>query len=95
MTQKAKLKRLHTADGADFDRRYADSMGVKAHEDTVKLFQKASMGAADPEVKAFAAKTLPTLRHHLQMARDLAPPPRRTATPSASGTGKAKGATKP
>jgi putative membrane protein len=46
-------------------------MGVTAHEDTVKLFQKASADAKDPEVKAFATKTLPKLQHHLQMAQDL------------------------
>lgn len=71
MMQKGKMKALSTADGADFDRRYAESMGVKAHEDTVKLFQKAANDAKDPDVKAFAAKTLPTLQEHLKMARAL------------------------
>lgn len=71
VAQKAKLKLLSAADGADFDRRYADMLGVKAHEDTVKLFQKAASGARDPEVKAFAAKTLPALKEHLEMARKL------------------------
>lgn len=71
MMQKGKLKMLSSADGAKFDKRYADSMGVKAHEDTVKLFQKAANGAKDPDVKAFAAKTLPTLQEHLKLAREL------------------------
>jgi putative membrane protein len=44
---------------------------VSAHEITVKLFQKAARGAGDADVKAFAAKALPALEHHLQMARDL------------------------
>ncbi|CAN7361407.1 DUF4142 domain-containing protein [Rhizobacter sp. LjRoot28] len=71
VAQKAKLKLLSAADGADFDRRYADMLGVKAHEDTIKLFQKAASGAKDPEVKAFAEKTLPALKEHLEMARKL------------------------
>jgi putative membrane protein len=71
MAQKAKIRLLDSADGAAFDRRYADNFGVAAHEGTIKLFQKAASSAADPDVKAFAAKTLPTLQTHLQMARDL------------------------
>jgi putative membrane protein len=46
-------------------------MGVSAHEDALRLFQKAARDAKDPDVKAFAAKALPTLAHHLQMAHDL------------------------
>lgn len=71
LLQKGKMKALSAADGADFDRRYADGMGVKAHEDAVKLFQKAANGAKDADVKAFASKTLPTLQAHLKMAREL------------------------
>jgi putative membrane protein len=71
VAQKAKMKVLSSADGANFDKRYADSMGVAAHQDTIKLFQKAASGANDPDVKAFASKTLSTLQHHLQMAQDL------------------------
>lgn len=71
MMQKAKLKLLEGADGADFDRRYSETMGLAAHRDTVKLFQKASADARDAEVKAFATKTLPALQHHLEMAQKL------------------------
>lgn len=71
LAQKAKLKLLSLRDGLSFDQHYADSIGVKAHQDTVKLFQKASDEAKDPEVKAFATKTLPVLQHHLDMSRDL------------------------
>lgn len=71
LTQKARLKLLGTHDGPKFDAKFAETVGVNAHEDAVKLFSKASAEAKDPDVKAFAAKTLPTLQHHLQMARDL------------------------
>jgi putative membrane protein len=69
--QKSKAKAMSALDGAKFDRQYADTMGVKAHEDTLKMFQKAATGAKDPDVKAFAAKTLPALQEHLKMSRDL------------------------
>lgn len=71
MAQKAKLKVLSARSGDGFDRDYAEEVGVKAHADTVKLFQKAAQGAKDADVKAFAQKTLPTLQHHLQMAQSL------------------------
>ncbi len=71
IAQKAKLKLLGTHEGAKFDAKYAESVGVSAHEDAVKLFTKAANEAKDADVKAFAAKILPTLQHHLQMAQDL------------------------
>lgn len=71
LTQRAKMKLLSSSDGAKFDQRYSENMGVSAHQDTVKLFQKAANSADDAEVKAFASKTLPTLQHHLEMARAL------------------------
>ncbi|HMC14631.1 MAG TPA: DUF4142 domain-containing protein [Albitalea sp.] len=71
VAQRAKIKLLSARDGAGFDRQYASSMGVSAHEDTIRLFEKAARDAKDADVKAFAAKILPTLAHHLQMARDL------------------------
>lgn len=85
VAQKAKMKMLSSADGANFDKRYADAMGVAAHQDTVKLFQKAAASATDPDVKAFAAKSLPTLQHHLQMAQEL------KATTAKAGNTKAPG----
>ena len=57
--------------GSSFDRHYADSIGVKAHQDTIKLFQKEVDKGSDADVKAWASKTLPTLQHHLEMAQAL------------------------
>jgi putative membrane protein len=71
MAQRAKIKLMQAQDGASFDRRYASTFGVSAHEDTVKLFRKEAQGGKDAEVKAWAAKTLPTLEHHLSMSKDL------------------------
>jgi putative membrane protein len=69
--QKSELKAVDTGDNAKFDERYTKAFGVKAHEDTIKLFQEAAKSATDADVKAFAQKTLPSLQHHLEMAKAL------------------------
>jgi putative membrane protein len=69
--QKADLKLVSSASGSDFDARYAQSFGVKAHEETIKLFEEAARDSKDSEVKAWAQKTLPNLKHHLEMAKAL------------------------
>jgi putative membrane protein len=71
MAQRARIKMLSTADGADFSRRYIEGMGVEAHKETIELFQKAAKGADSADVKAFATKTLPTLQKHMAMAQEL------------------------
>jgi putative membrane protein len=63
--------RLATLQGAAFDRAYIQHM-VKDHEADVKLFSTQAKQGKDPELKAFAAKTLPTLEEHLRMVRNLA-----------------------
>jgi len=69
--QRTRIRLLSASDGGSFDRKYADAIAVKLHEDAFKLFQKAATGASDADVKAFAAKTLPALQQHLQTAREL------------------------
>jgi len=44
---------------------------VKDHEEAVSLFDEEAKTGKDPELKAFAAKTLPTLKDHLKMAKAL------------------------
>lgn len=43
----------------------------EAHEDAVDLFKRYSEGGENAELKAWAAKTLPALEHHLEMAKNL------------------------
>ena len=50
--------------GADFDKAYVEEM-VDDHETDVKAFEDKAKNATDPDLKAFAEKTLPTLRKHL------------------------------
>lgn len=56
--------------GADFDKHYINMM-VKDHKKDVSEFKDASENAADPEIKAFAAKYLPVIQGHLEMAKDI------------------------
>ncbi len=46
--------------GADFDKAFADA-AVKDHEEDIKEFEKEASAGSDPDVKAWASKTLPTL----------------------------------
>jgi putative membrane protein len=59
------------AKAKDFDKTFIHEQGVEDHKHDVKDFEKASKDAKDPDVKAFAAKTLPTLQKHLQRAQEL------------------------
>lgn len=67
---KGKAKLLDSKTGADFDKAYVSDM-VSNHEKAVELFAKAANKGEDADVKAFAAKTLPTLQSHLKMAQEL------------------------
>jgi len=71
VAQKAEIKLIDAGDNDKFDERYAKHFGIKAHQDTIELFEKASLEAKDAEIKAWAQKTLPGLRHHLEMAHAL------------------------
>jgi putative membrane protein len=72
--QKA-ANQLARLQGEAFDRAYIQQM-VKDHEEDVRLFRTQAKEGQDPELKRFAADTLPTLEAHLKMARSLATPRR-------------------
>jgi hypothetical protein len=56
--------------GADSSSRY-DSDQQSGHKDAVSLFERYAKGGDNSKLKDWADKTLPTLRHHLDMANDL------------------------
>ena len=56
---------LRSRTGADFDSEYVEEM-VDDHETDVKAFQDKANNATDPDLKAFAQKTLPVLQKHLE-----------------------------
>ena len=65
--QQRDLEKLGKKSGADFDKDYMKHM-VSDHKKDVKEFEKEAKSGKDPELQAFASKTLPTLREHLQQA---------------------------
>jgi len=67
--QKATIEKLSKLSGAAFDEAYMKDM-VKDHEEDVAEFAKAAKHP-NSQVGSFAEKTLPTLRDHLKMARDV------------------------
>ncbi len=68
MAQKAKLDVLT---GDTYDKSFINTQ-IKAHEQTIALFKKEIATGQDPDAKAFATATLPTLRKHLKEARSIA-----------------------
>ena len=60
---------LGSLSGAEFDKAYMDMM-VNDHQEDVTLFQTtANDNNQEADLKAFAQKTLPVLKTHLQMAQ--------------------------
>jgi putative membrane protein len=58
-----KIDELRQATGSMFDHAYHD-MQVKAHDDSIALFERAARSSDDGDLKSFAERTLPTLRMH-------------------------------
>ena len=56
--------------GMEFDKDYIDFM-INDHEEDIKLFEEEAEDGKDAEIKAFAADKIPTLKHHLQMAKEI------------------------
>jgi putative membrane protein len=68
--QQQQVTKLSAMSGAEFERAYAKLM-LKDHEKDVKEFERQSAKGGDPDLRAFATKTLPTLQQHLELARAL------------------------
>jgi putative membrane protein len=64
------VAKITAMSGAGFDRAYSKKM-LSDHKKDVSDFEKQSTRGTDPDIKAFAAKTLPTLQEHLQLVRTL------------------------
>jgi putative membrane protein len=70
MKHQQEVSKLARLKGADFDKAYSKKM-LSDHQKDVAAFEKQSTGGSDAEVKAFAAKALPTLQEHLTLAKAL------------------------
>jgi putative membrane protein len=66
----ATLAKLEKLEGAAFDRAYVEDQ-IRDHQKTIALFEREVKTGKDAELKAFAEKTLPTLKEHLTTVQDL------------------------
>lgn len=66
----SKIDKLREAKPADFSSDF-NSMQVSAHKDAVSLFERYASGGENAKLKDWAGKTLPDLKHHLDMAQKL------------------------
>jgi putative membrane protein len=71
MGQMATKTKLEVLSGKSFDKSYIKGM-IKDHETDIKEFKKESASGKDPEAKAFATATLPTLEEHLRKIESIA-----------------------
>ncbi len=62
------VNNLRNKKGAEFDKDYMSLM-VDDHEEDIDLFKNAAQNEQDPDVKAFASKTVPVLQKHLDRAK--------------------------
>ena len=58
------INALSKKSGKDFDKAYVSYM-INDHKNDIKAFKYASENCSDPDLKAFAGKTLPVLKNHL------------------------------
>lgn len=69
-SHQSKLDKLKGEGGKDFSSDF-DSDQVSAHKDAVSLFERYAKGGDNADLKNWADKTLPALKHHLSMAQAL------------------------
>jgi len=65
----AVVDRLGKLSAPELDREYMQAM-VDDHQADVAKFEREAKGGRDADVKAFAERTLPTLRRHLELAQE-------------------------
>lgn len=66
------LKEVTEEKGVKMDQKYIQEM-LEDHEEDVKEYTDAAIKASDPDIKAFAAKTVPMLKMHLDMVTKMKP----------------------
>ncbi|MFN2377371.1 MAG: DUF4142 domain-containing protein [Candidatus Binatia bacterium] len=68
---KAMVDRLRDTPTSDFDKTYVREAGVQAHREMQTLYRNESSSGLDPDLKAFAARTLPAVETHLKHSERL------------------------
>ena len=70
-THRAKADKLAATPNDKFDSAYLAQSGVAEHKKVHGMLRKAQSSAKDPDVKALAAKILPTVESHLKHAEGM------------------------
>jgi putative membrane protein len=68
--RQALYQKLQKLSGDDFDKQFLKA-GAEAHQKTIALFERTESASPNPEIKTLAGDTLPTLKKHLSMLKDL------------------------
>ena len=71
MAEMASKAKLEVLSGETFDKSYIKGM-IKDHKEDIKEFEREANQGQDPQAKAFARKTLPTLKEHLRKIESIA-----------------------
>jgi len=66
------LNSLKSLKGKPFDDAYIQKVGVEGHKKAIDAFTQEAQGGEVAKLKAAAAKSLPIIQHHYQMAQALA-----------------------
>jgi putative membrane protein len=72
--QRKTLNRLARMSGSKFDREYLEEVGLRSQQEDLQGYEQAALATRDPTLKAWLARTLPTLRYHLATAQRIGPP---------------------
>jgi putative membrane protein len=68
--QQGTVAELSSKPDSEFDQAYIQAQ-VAAHQDEVNDVQAEAVNGADMDLRAYAQKYLPTLQHHLVMAKEI------------------------
>jgi putative membrane protein len=66
------LDALRPLKGAEFDKAYAQKVGVQGHTEAIAAFQKEIADGQNADLKKAAQKALPTIQEHYRMSQTLA-----------------------
>ena len=66
----AMKQQLQAQSGPAFDHAYVQGQ-IRDHQDTIALMEKEAASGKDPQAKAFATQTLPTVKAHLDMLQKM------------------------
>jgi putative membrane protein len=68
--QLKQIKECQDKKGADYDEAYVKKL-IKNHEEAIKMAEQAADKATDNEIRNLFSSTLPSFRHHLEIAMSI------------------------